>query len=155
MWPTLCCFPPVSRGPSSAPAQWDDLQLGLRSWASPGLGSRGFRENLPQDGAWGRATAEATCLISNLIPGCETFSVCQIGFPFWFQGEDKPGPAVSGPPGCPPPLSGCLRLPPALGSPALSLTLLGVIFRNTHPKCELLSAAAGDLVLPQLPPHHL
>lgn len=125
--------------------------LGLCSWAGPGLGSQGCRENLPQEGGQGKAC----CPSGNLIPGPETFSICQIGFPFWFQSEDKPGPAVSGPPGCPPPLSGCLCLPPRHQSPKSHLCSLfsSLCWRYLLMKLkdELLHAAARDLVLPMAP----
>lgn len=79
--------------------------------------------------------AYPTRLLGNLIPGCETFSICHIGVPLWFQSEEKPGPDVSRPPGCPPPLNGCLHLPRSSESwlsPvwSLFLTLAGVLFLN-------------------------
>lgn len=99
-----------------------------------------------------RAMAYPACLIGNLIPGYETFSICQIGFHFQLQSEDKPGPAVSRPPGCPPPLNGCLYLPP--GHQILNFTcavpfphLAGIIFLNTHVKHELLNAVARHLCI--------
>lgn len=84
---------------------------------------------------------------SEVTPGHETFSICQIGFLLWFQSEDKPGPAVSRLLGCPPPLNGCLCLPPRYQGPESHLcspfsSLNGVIFLNAHLQCELLSAAA-------------
>lgn len=88
--------------------------MGLCSWAYPGLGSQCLRRE-----ANGRVAAYPTCLIGNLTPGRETFSICQIDFPFWFQSEDKPGPAVSGPPGCPSALIGFLTFP--LATRVLSL----------------------------------
>lgn len=117
-----CVFPTcfLSEAYFQLPPSQMACSLGLCSWAGPGLGSQGCRENLPQGGGqW-----KACCPSGNLIPGPETFSICQIGFPFWFQSEDKPGPAVSGPPRCPPPLSGCLCLPPRHQSPPSHLCSL-------------------------------
>ena len=106
--------------------------------------------------------AYPTRLLCNLIPGRETFSICQIGVPFWFQSEEKPGPAVSRTPGCPPPLNGCLHLP--LVVRVLGLTCVVPLPHpgwshlpklNPHRKHELLNAALETWSCPQLWSHHL
>lgn len=40
--------------------------------------------------------AYPTRLLGNLIPGRETFSICHIGVPLWFQSEEKPGQLSAG-----------------------------------------------------------
>lgn len=138
--------------PISSARQSDGLQPGLAQLGWPRAGLTRLRGEL----ASGRRSGEGLVPSGNLIPGPEAFSICQIGFPFWFQSEDKPGPAVSGPPRCPPPSSGCLCLPPRQQSPQSHLCSpfphsAGGAFLNTQLKDALLQAAARDLVWPTAP----